>query len=467
MTAMRRIAGLVLGLAVAAGCGASSDDATNDEDVRSVERAIIGRPKNYVPDRTMDTRLAELNRSQKARREVAWKSIAKVLREVNLADPDVKVGRSRGKLPAFRTWYQKDDIERMFSKAYEDHGKEGRVKRTPLTTAEIDAVAEWNANDRGSWTEEAYFERIKSLEQNKAAVQGLGGNARVSYSPGAVKHMMKNYAMLAKCARGEIPDDPAKDLFPTKNFSTCLDAEFPKDAAVIKAAWLRADFGITVPVRPTTPEALKERLAGTKDDGGWGKAVTEASPDENSIYTVKMSDGTTFRLPALHLVTKELREWLWITIWWAPDPDTDFGADRPDEIKRLPGPWKNYKMAVSTAFLENDPDPTGGYPTGPGSLGDALAATYQGVGKASWVSNQYIERGAKNAQTNCIGCHQHAGTQLRSETVLADPAKFPEAGRTKVRGNFPGDYMFAVSAPPDSLGQAFDSILGHYDSVDR
>lgn len=465
---MKRLAVFFLGLAAAVGCGVSADQGAGEEDdVRSVERAIIGKPKEYPADRTLDTKLDLLNSSQKARREAAWKALAKVLRDVNLADPDVKVGRSRGKLPAFRTWYQKDDIERMFARAYEAHGKEGRLKRTPLTTAEINAVAEWNAEDRGSWTEEAYFERIKSLEQNKAAVQGLGGNARVSYSPGAVRHMMKNYPLLAKCARGEIADDPKKDLFATKNFSTCLDAEFPKDAAIIKAAWLRADFGMGVPVRPTTPEALAPRLAGTKDDGGWGKGVTEATPDESSIYTVKMSDGSTFRLPALHLVTKELREWLWITIWWAPDPDNDFGADRPDEIKRLPGPWKNYKMAVSTSFVESDPDPTGGFPRGKGSLGDALAATYAGVGKATWNSNQYVERGAHNAQTNCIGCHQHAGTPLRSEAILADPVAFPAAGRTKVRGNFPGDYTFAVSAPPDSLGQAFDSVISHYDSVDR
>jgi hypothetical protein len=229
---------------------------------------------------------------------------------------------------------------------------------------------------------------------------------------------------------------------------------------------LRADFGLKVPVRPTDASALKARFAGTKDDGGWGKSdpEAEASPDESQIYTVKMSDVSTFRMPALHLVTKELREWLWITIWWSPEPDGDFGADRPDAITRLGGPWKNYKMAVVTAYEEKDPDPRGGFT---GSLGDALAATYQGVGKPTWTSNQYIERGAYNAQTNCIGCHPHAGTSLSSESILADTEKFPEAGRTKVRKNFPADYVFAAMSAPESLAQTFEAKLAHYDTIDR
>jgi mono/diheme cytochrome c family protein len=177
-----------------------------------------------------------------------------------------------------------------------------------------------------------------------------------------------------------------------------------------------------------------------------------------------MSDGSTFRMPALHLVTKELREWLWITIWWSPDPDGDFGADRPEAIVKLGGPWKNYKMAVVTAYEEKDPDPRGGFT---GSLGDALAATYQGVGKPTWTSNQYIERGAHNAQTNCIGCHQHAGTTLSSESILADQTTFPEAGRTKVRKNFPTDYMFAAMSAPESLAQAIQAKVAHYDTIDR
>ncbi|MBX3222062.1 MAG: hypothetical protein KF795_16210 [Labilithrix sp.] len=463
---------MVLGLAAAAGCAAaSSDDASAEDEVRPAERVIIGRAKPYSPDRTLDAKSELLASSQKARREVAWKALAKILADTRVAEGEAKVDDKRVKLPAFRTWYQKDDFERMFARAYEGHGAAARKARKPLAAAKIDEAFDWNATDRGSWSEEQYFERVKQADTRTEA-QGLGGNSRVSYSTGMVRHVMKNWASLSRCARGEVADVPDQEPAKASNFSTCLDDEFPKDAAVVKASWLRADFGLGVPVRPTTPEALKERLSGAKDDGGWGKGtgqdgVVDATPSADAIYTVKMSDGSSFRMPALHLVTKELREWLWISIWWSPEPDTDFGADRPEAIAKLGGPWKNYKMCVVTAYEENDPDPTGGFPTGPGSLGDALAAVHGGVGAPSWCSNQHIERGAKNAQTNCIGCHQHAGTDLRSETVLADPVRFPEAGRTKVRKNFPADYLFAASAPPESLAQTIQTQVAHYDSVDR
>ena len=180
-----------------------------------------------------------------------------------------------------------------------------------------------------------------------------------------------------------------------------------------------------------------------------------------------MTDGSTFRMPALHLITKELREWLWITIWWSPEPDTDFGADRPAAITQLGGPWKNYKMCVVTGYEEKDPDPTGGFPTGKGSLGDALKATYKGVGAPTWCSNQYIERGTHNAQTNCIGCHQHAGTTETSESILQAPDKFPEASRTKLRKNFPADYLWAVTSAPERLAGIIEDQVKHYDQVDR
>ncbi|MBS2014129.1 MAG: hypothetical protein JST00_14660 [Deltaproteobacteria bacterium] len=467
---MRRGLSLLLigGIAAVAACSAGEEAADSSADeVRTVERVILGAAKPYTPDRTLDGKIATLDASQKARREVAWKAIAKVLRDRRVADEDAVVDGKRGTVPAFRTWYQRDDIERMFGKLYEGLGKDARKARKAPTNAQIDAVMDWNATDRGSWGDADFEARLKAID-TRAALQGLGGNARVSYSTGMVRHMMKNWAPLTKCGLG-FTDNPSAEPAKPDNFAPCLDAEFPKDAAVIKAAWLRSDFGMKVPVRPTDADSLKARFAGTVDEGGWGKGdpANEASPTEDEIYTVKMTDGSSFRMPALHLVTKELREWLWITIWYSPEPNTDFGADRPESITRLGGPWKNYKMCVVTGYEEKDPNPTGGFPTGKGSLGDALAAVYKGVGAPTWCSNQYVERGAHNAQTNCIGCHQHAGTGLRSEAVLGDNTAFPEFGRTKIRKNFPVDYAFAALQPPESVAGLMQQQVEHFELVDR
>ena len=78
-------------------------------------------------------------------------------------------------------------------------------------------------------------------------------------------------------------------------------------------------------------------------------------------------------------------------------------------------------------------------------------------------SNPYLERGAGNARTNCIGCHQHAGTSMLPENILKD---FPSDGRTEVRRNFPADYLFAVGRE-DSLARLIADEVAYYDSFER
>jgi hypothetical protein len=78
------------------------------------------------------------------------------------------------------------------------------------------------------------------------------------------------------------------------------------------------------------------------------------------------------------------------------------------------------------------------------SLAAALAATRE-HGPRTWCSNPYLEHGAGNAKTNCIGCHQHGGTRHTSESVLEGPSAFPDGSRARHRNNFPADYLFVTS----------------------
>jgi hypothetical protein len=77
-----------------------------------------------------------------------------------------------------------------------------------------------------------------------------------------------------------------------------------------------------------------------------------ADPSPAQIHTLTLPNGLHFRLAGLHVMTKELDHWVWITLWWSPEPDDDFGADRPASIAALGGPWGHYKMCVVTAFEE-------------------------------------------------------------------------------------------------------------------
>ena len=237
-------------------------------------------------------------------------------------------------------------------------------------------------------------------------------------------------------------------------WAPCLTSAFPLDAAVIKADWRRAELGIIVPRHDTSASGLARMIA---DGGTWGDGSGELDPGPESIYSLTLPNGGRYRLTGLHLMTKELDHWLWITLWWSDDPDHDFGADRPASIAALPGPWRNYKMAVATAFRDEDPAPAVGA-TDP-TLAAALAQVASGAGASSWASNPYIELGHGNGQSNCVGCHQHGGTTLDSATIIGDPARFPDHGRLQQRNNFPSDYSWAVTQG-DRLGRMFaDEVL--------
>ena len=237
---------------------------------------------------------------------------------------------------------------------------------------------------------------------------------------------------------------------------TCLAGEMPRDAVIIKADWRRQfQLNDLLPVFNTSGDRMTARFASESlwnEDGQQG-------PGPDDIFTMIVpSTMARFRLPALHVMTKELDHWVWITLWYSPFPDTDFGADRP---ATLTGPWRNYKMCVATQYLEGDPDPRGGFS---GTLGDALAAVNRGTNEPSWCSNPYIELGPGNAATNCIGCHQHGGTDLTAESILAD---LPHFGSTRVRNNFFTDYSWAVKGGGgEDLSALVQAEVDYWDASD-
>jgi len=435
--------------AAAAGCAAPAGEATGSDDgeLRPTERKLVGAPVPYEADLSLAARKDALARSIKERRAVAWKAVARALKPVEIADPVLRV-RKKATVPAFRTWYQKDDVERVYGRLHEKHGG---------NAAHLDEALAWN--DGEPWSVFKFWDR-RALVDDQRAVDGLGGNARVSYSPGFVRHLLRGHQ--TAIASLDALDQKASLPRDERNHAPALDSEFPADAAIVKATWFRAELGKTMPAYDTSAKALAKKRDGSSDEGGWGTGARQVNPGADSIYTVKLESGDAYRLAGLHLATKETREWLWITLFWSDDPSSDFGADRPLELE---GAFKNYKMCVAVAEEEGDPDPRGGYPkTGPlASLGDAIEAMHEGRGGPTWCSNPYIERGPKNAQTNCIGCHQHAGVPgLSSEAILADEQKFPKAGRTKVRDTFPADYTWAYDFPPEQLAPTMKAVADYY-----
>jgi hypothetical protein len=168
--------------------------------------------------------------------------------------------------------------------------------------------------------------------------------------------------------------------------------------------------------------------------------------------------GAAFVLAGMHLRTRELDRWMHVTLWWSPDPDTDFGADRPDAVRALGPPWDSYKMCVVTDFDEGDPDPDGGFTRDAPTLAAALRAVNEGPGAPTWCSNPYIDGAPGLVRSNCIGCHQHAMSGVRPAATVLDGARYPSAGRRQTRNNFPADQLWALDTNDSYVSIFFETL---------
>lgn len=455
-------------------------------------RSLAGIAAPYEADPSLREREDQLAARMQLRRAEAWRIVGRVLDpvpllgladraergEVELADGEVP------HVPRFQTWYGVDDFQRMFQHLYEEHGAVNRAAREPFDADAIDDAIEWNATavDRSSrWPLDRYLryvdrlgvcpegtpedECVRRIQSNFSGA--ASGNARIAYSPATMRHLLESYGAILNCLDGleelTFAAEPSFD-----NFTFCFTEEFPADAVLIKAQWVRADFGMELPVYDTHARTIARHLS-PSNSGDWGEGDRTANPSSDEIYTIRLRDESTYRLAGFHIMTKETRHWMWITLWWSDEPDTDFGADRPAElIDQLDPVFANYKMCVVSDYEEGDSDPAEAFSAYP-TLAAALSASGSGP---TWCSNAYVEHGRGNARTNCIGCHQHGGSlvgdDLRDfdlDAVIQDERLYPDTGRTRIRDVFPGDYLWSLTRV-DDIRSVIVREVGHFDQTD-
>ncbi len=429
MSPVRARFAAALGLALAAGCAPEAADdgvGTDRQEARPVDRYLLGRAAQYPAAPLVRGRAEALAKSMAKRRQAAWAVVEKVLAPVPIATPD-EAGEALF-VPRFHTWYSRDDFLPMFDHLFRSLPDADKIARAPFGEGRIARAFPWNATmapTLASFTKTQLKARQRELELPDGPAS-LGGDGRALLSPGYVAHLLRSYRPVVECAA---PPPAAGGPF-----APCLAGEFPSDAVAVKTRWMTN--AAPIPTFDTSAAGLAAKLAG----GTFGPGDGQADPGPDAIYTMRVNDETSVRLTALHIMTKELRDWFWITLFWSDQPDEDFGADRP---ATLPGPFRHYKMCVTTAYEEGDPDPGASFAAEHPSLAAALAAA-AAEGPATWCSNPYLEVAERAAKTNCVGCHQHGGTNETNATILADPVAFPDNSRTKLRENFPVDYAFTT-----------------------
>jgi hypothetical protein len=175
------------------------------------DRRIIGAAAPYAPDLGLAARAAELEASITARRAVAWQIVERVLRPVPLADDRLSPALGDPPaIPAWHTWYARNDFARVFKKLYRDLPPAGRRARAPIEAA---AGFAWNATALDAdpaWPEQRYLDYLAAIE-TADELGGIGGASRVGYSPGAMGHLVESYARLHRCRLQPAPDPYDQD----------------------------------------------------------------------------------------------------------------------------------------------------------------------------------------------------------------------------------------------------------------
>ena len=386
-------------------------------------REIIGMGAPYEPTiTTPDT----VNQNMATRREVAWTAVAKVFApyEVTLTDGTTDT------IPAFLSWYIETEINAIMKEMVDEFGF---PTESPGFTSQ--QVLDY-LNGRGKRLREGPrdFEPIPLdvLERLGNGIPAHAGTTANLFSPSFVTHILEHIREIADCSPDDMVDYIQEKLDGVReSFSPCMSNEFPSDAVMFKPRWtsIIADDIVPMPSAPTNPDTMR-RLLGEPQTGEsrltrmptydpldpstqvWSETPTNPDPSNvENFFVIENSAGRRYALRSLHVVTKEVDEWVWGTIWWSATPGRDFGLDRPDTLQESLG---NYKLCAATTFMEQDQSSPAErfqgmpelatvmrhvtWPDGPMQTED---------GTASWCANPYIE-GLIPART-CAGCHQAAG----------------------------------------------------------
>jgi len=361
----------------------------------AVERKLLGRPPEEPVEPSIDIRLVE--ESVLRRRQLGWRIVETVTRPTAL-------GGVKGSVPYWSTWYTSGDFMIIFSKLIAELEGPERMSRNGFTREEIHGGIDW------------FF---GTLEEN--ATNRLAAVDNIFYSPAALSHILGQYGSIYECRKGRREN--------------CVTIPFPSEAIVVKTRWQNGK----VDVHNTDSAAIQELLQ--MENPTWFSQRTVRNPD--GIFTARTEDGSASFLVGLHIMIKTLPEWVWVTIWWSPEPDSDFGADRPESMT---GVWANYKMCVVIGFDENHRTDE--------ELGESLQLVSKGP--HTWCSNPYLGSGPGNGGSNCMGCHQHAGSRHHRPKDLI-PLKARER-----QGLFGSDYVWAIQT--DSPLPIMDFLVNMIDS---
>lgn len=446
--------GLIMVLVAGGACRHPGSDAVSDSKAELQARYVLGQPED-VPIQGFDQAL--LKTDALARRRASWRLFQLVNHPVELKDPrtDAPLLDESGRpmaLPLWQTWYSMTEFRALLGALIGRLGGDTSPVGQDLVE-EVFRAHHRRVLDDPFWTGlssgGARLDRFIDSLDTQLDARGLGGpvgRGQTLFSPALVRHLLLNYRSVVACAASP---SAAEDVS-ISAFGTCVGGPFPANAIAIKANWVKA----TEPVKvyDTSLAALRKIVTGETSE--WVSTHTVADPASIVLAgrLQNLKKLGTYRLVGFSIASKETPEWLWSTYWWSPEPESDFGADNPLRGGNHPfGDLASYKMCSVADFrAEAGPESGALLDASPGELTamGLMDVVRESGGGATWCSNPYIEAQPGGANSNCIGCHQHAGP---------DRGEFEEDVRKDaVRSVFAGDFLWSF----DSFKESFkDEIV--------
>jgi hypothetical protein len=404
----------------------------------------LNQPQPYHPQWSGEALDPALQSSMETTRQVAWRVFAEVVQPVSFESRSKDGRLLQGEVPRFLTWYTIEDAQRWLRYALQQASLDAVKAGVPFTDDERRNADLFLTRELDTMPEPLQMRLQTWLDQHPSPTlqdwAGLGGTSRIYYSPDLMRSVLQNYAELENCFQGQ--ERPAA----LQEKPSCFQKEWPRAAAIVKAAFWNGKS--TFKSYPTDAAALQRMMQ--NEAGSWSQ-LAETTPIPENIVSVQVGSNRLL-LPGLHIMTKDQKDWLWITAWWSAEADRDFGEDRPEFIQKLGPLFSQYKICAVTRFQDDAQDWDAlaqKYP----DLAAAFEAAKAGNPGQSWCSNPYIELGTHNQRTNCIGCHQFAGTDAQQDKILQDGAQFPRHGSTQQRSTFVTDYVWSSAQGGQSLYQ--------------
>jgi hypothetical protein len=274
----------------------------------------------------------------------------------------------------------------------------------------------------------------------------------VLFNKTACEHIFGNQLFDSNKLNREL-DDFKKNDTPPEEME--ID-QFPLGSIVVKSSWLRIDGGgATVCLwRPVDTAASNEcqplgmhELSVRPVDSSIPCTIAANQPIPTSCFynipvtrlneaelsrSMTVQPGDVLILVGLHVITKEVGDWVWSTFWWQAGPDAQGNAiDHPMNLFR--SPWTNYAMEV-TLSMETPREKQSVTVTGSGKCHS------RGTPNAKICFNPYLEGNLTNGQySNCMNCHKQA----------TFPRIIPEPAGIVQRGYLGSDAQcFADKTPP-------------------